>query len=64
MVNTVAELIDTLGGTTAVAILLRTPQPSVSRAKSQNRIPAPWRLPLWLAAEHKGISFDKRMFEQ
>ncbi len=63
MVNTVSELFDMLGGTTAVAIILNTHGSSVSRAKTEGRIPAPWRLPLYLAAEARGIKADLKVFE-
>lgn len=58
MVKTVDELVEAFGGTSAFADVFGFGRPNVSRARTENRLPHPWRLPVYREAERRKMKVD------
>jgi len=54
-IETAADLINALGGTTQVSVFLQVIPSAVSNAKAADRIPEAWRFRLAELAKQKGI---------
>jgi DNA-binding transcriptional regulator YdaS (Cro superfamily) len=62
MINTVADLIRTLGGTKAAAGLFGVTPPNVSNWKKAGRFPARFCLPIKELCQARGIEVNRELF--
>jgi hypothetical protein len=62
MINTVADLIQVLGGTTAAAKLFGVNPPNVSNWKKAGRFPARYCLPVKELCQERGLEVNRELF--
>ena len=62
MITTVGALVETLGGTAAIAEWLDVEMSAVSNWKRDNHLPAGWHLRFWLEIERRGLPVSRRIF--
>jgi DNA-binding transcriptional regulator YdaS (Cro superfamily) len=62
MINTVADLIEALGGTTATAKLCGVKPPAVSNWKKIGQLPARFFLPVMELCQSRGIEVNRELF--
>ena len=60
--QTVAGVIDKIGGTGKVALALKVPPPSVSRAKAEGVMPASWSVAVRRLAADSGVDCPLNLF--